>query len=318
LVAMSELSQPLQDMSHGPKSFSYSWRVKNYPFIENSITSSPFSPPNSRDIWFLSLSVLTTNKSISNSCYCILSVRLKQRSDLSDASIIASFAADMTIGDHKQSRALLRQVLSAQDLDSTGSGLTFTFTGCSDAFAVRHLHDDVIITIEIFYHPTDTDLTGSPTSGSRGQNLLSDLSSLLNYSLHLIDPDITLIAKDGSVRCHKFILIARSDVFRAMFDHDCDERRTGTITMIDATADVLRELVHFLTSDEVRNMNKHAIDLFVLADKYNITKLKHDCETHISQNVNDETSIRLLDLCRTIRSKVIEKSLFMHYRISKQ
>ena len=315
---MDRATESLEDTSQGPKSFTYLWRIVNYPFIENSVTSATFSPPNSRDLWCLSLSILTTNKSISNSCYCVLSVRLKQRGDLSDASLIASFSAELSVGDHKQARALLRQVVSPHDMESTSSGLTFTFTGCSDAFAVRHIRDVVAISVEIFYHPTDTDLKDIPNSGARGLSLISDLASFLKFSLNLVDPDVSLIASNGSVRCHKFLLVARSDVFRAMFDHDCDEKRTATVKMPDAAVDILREFIHFLSSDEVKNMKKYAMDLFVLADKYNIKKLKQDCECYLSQNVNDETSIRLLDLCRNIRSKVIERSLFMYYKTSKQ
>jgi len=44
--------------------------------------------------------------------------------------------------------------------------------------------------------------------------------------------DMELICEDESFPCHKFVMAARSDVFRAMFSHDMKESIESKVEVI--------------------------------------------------------------------------------------
>lgn len=64
-----------------------------------------------------------------------------------------------------------------------------------------------------------------------------------------------------------FILLARSPVFAAMFEHEMEERKQNKVAIIDVDHDVLKEMLRFIYTGKSPNLEKMADDLLAAADK---------------------------------------------------
>lgn len=88
------------------------------------------------------------------------------------------------------------------------------------------------------------------------------------------------------IRAHKALLIARSSVFEAMLTRDMIEKRRNEIEISDLDFDVVKELLGFIYTGFVGNLEKYAIDLLLAADKYDLQQLGLLCERYLARNLN--------------------------------
>ena len=108
--------------------------------------------------------------------------------------------------------------------------------------------------------------------------------------------DVVLVAEEREFPAHRVILAQRSDVFEVMFDVDMTEKRNNRVMIDDFSADVVSELLTFIYTDSAPNINKHAAELLVAAEKYNIPRLKAVCELELAKCLNIDNVIdRLLE-----------------------
>ena len=76
---------------------------------------------------------------------------------------------------------------------------------------------------------------------------------------------------------HKFILAARSPVFRAMFESDMIESRTGRVQIVDVEPEIFRQLLQFLYTGMLdKPVSKELGDA---AEKYQVETLTSLCRT---------------------------------------
>ncbi|OXU26647.1 hypothetical protein TSAR_007886 [Trichomalopsis sarcophagae] len=97
-------------------------------------------------------------------------------------------------------------------------------------------------------------------------NLPSDKRTLTDVKLHT--------ANGEDIHAHKAILAANSPVFYAMFQHDTTENQENVIKIADCDFDALTELIRFMYTGTIRNLENIAQDLLVTAGKYNMKELK--------------------------------------------
>ncbi|XP_008219566.1 PREDICTED: BTB/POZ domain-containing protein At4g08455-like isoform X2 [Prunus mume] len=94
--------------------------------------------------------------------------------------------------------------------------------------------------------------------------------------------DVVLFASDdeaaGPVPAHKAVLVSRSPVFRAMFENEMEESLSGTIKIGEVSYRTLGAFVNFLYTAEVCLDQQLAYDLFVMAEKYQVQRLKDYCQ----------------------------------------
>ncbi|KAI1309103.1 Speckle-type POZ protein [Halotydeus destructor] len=148
-------------------------------------------------------------------------------------------------------------------------------------------------------------------------SLQKDLMTYMN-KLIAEPTDVTLVASDGNVATHKTLLSVRSDVLRAMLVSELKEDSKNVIEMKETTKEVLVEFVKFLRTDTVDQLDTVASELYILADKYRVLRLKQICERYLAENVTRANSARLLTLTQQIPSNLIESRLFNLYRINSQ
>ncbi|RWR90230.1 BTB/POZ domain-containing protein [Cinnamomum micranthum f. kanehirae] len=110
--------------------------------------------------------------------------------------------------------------------------------------------------------------------------------------------DIVLEASDDdcgtgapSIRAHKAVLISKSPVFKAMLENEMEESRSGIIKISEVSYDVLRSFVHYLYTAEVSLDEVMALELLVLAEKYQVKHLKSFCEKFMTSKVNSENAM---------------------------
>ena len=110
--------------------------------------------------------------------------------------------------------------------------------------------------------------------------------------------DITLVVGGEKVKAHKSILAARSTYFQNLFEPNSNwkESRADEI-VLDEDPVAFKEALKFLYSgmpDE--NLERSAIEVLPIADKYCLDELKQFCLSAIQQNVSANDVITVLQL----------------------
>lgn len=107
--------------------------------------------------------------------------------------------------------------------------------------------------------------------------------------------DFELRTNDGKVfMAHKFILAARSPVFFAMLTSDMKEASEGSTAVPDFNSNIIEELLRFIYSGKVKNLDDIARELIYAADMYQLEQLKSKCIARIVTNVKEENVVESL------------------------
>ncbi|KAK7301985.1 hypothetical protein RJT34_12862 [Clitoria ternatea] len=146
-------------------------------------------------------------------------------------------------------------------------------------------------------------------------SFLSLCSPVLNPSLFFSTELLLLVPVDDSsaspIPAHKNILVARSPVFKAMFESDMLESRTGTIKIMDVSCEVLRAFVNFLYTAEACLNDQMACSLLALGEKYQVKHLKAYCQKFLISKLNWDKSLELFTFaskynCKQLRGASME------------
>ena len=133
------------------------------------------------------------------------------------------------------------------------------------------------------------------------QPLFSDLSMEENRRKE-INTDVSLVCQGReSIPCYASVLCAQSRVFAAMFTHDSREKRTGKIHLPDVSPKVGEAFAQYLHSNTLSTdkFKDTALDLLILAEKYEVLILKDSCEKILMNNLTIQSAgevLRMADL----------------------
>lgn len=97
-------------------------------------------------------------------------------------------------------------------------------------------------------------------------------------------------------RCHKNILAGRSTVFDAMFTHDMEENRNSKVDIIDLDGDTVHDMIIYIYSGKVAEVEGKATGLLSAAEKYDLKELKTMCETALCDTITQDNVLDLLVL----------------------
>lgn len=140
------------------------------------------------------------------------------------------------------------------------------------------------------------------------KNLSFDIANLL-AKCHL--SDVTLTTGDKTIGAHKCILSARSEVFKAMFEHDMTEKQNNTVDIQDVDYEVLEIFVQYLYTGKFPVVTVSiASNLYIVADKYAVGELKMKCATFLSSNLLDENVLSILSLADCFSDEMLKKKSF--------
>ena len=114
--------------------------------------------------------------------------------------------------------------------------------------------------------------------------------------------DIVVVAEEREFPAHRAILAGRSEVFQAMFTVDMEENHMKRVVIEDMSADAVSDLLTFIYSDSAPNIDIHAEELLMAAEKYNIDCLKAVCEEELAASLDINNALDRLVMSDTYRA----------------
>lgn len=136
------------------------------------------------------------------------------------------------------------------------------------------------------FHPQHPRSVPTPEGGKSSDEFLNDFSKL--YTLG-VNSDFVIKADDEEFKVHKTLLAMHSAVFKAMFSKDYAENQSNEVTIVDFAPEAVKEFVDFLYTGEVLT-DENAVELFMMADLYQVEDLTKVAEDIIIRNV-DKTNV---------------------------
>mmetsp|Transcript_28556 Transcript_28556/g.87381 ORF Transcript_28556/g.87381 Transcript_28556/m.87381 type:complete len:335 (+) Transcript_28556:746-1750(+) len=129
--------------------------------------------------------------------------------------------------------------------------------------------------------------------------LRQDLRQLLDGDSQAIVEGEAVFEVDGhTLRASKAILCVRCAHFRAMFSSGMRESSARVVKLPGVPYHAFRSLIDYLLTDEVSEVlsAEHALDLIMLANAYQLTRLEHICEQMLLPLV-DKDNAREVSSC---------------------
>ncbi|GFX38446.1 TD and POZ domain-containing protein 4 [Trichonephila clavipes] len=138
------------------------------------------------------------------------------------------------------------------------------------------------------------DLESKKTSLDSTKILKENLESSLEENFLC---DTKLKTKTRTFPAHKFILGARSPVFKAMFNNDMKERNSECVDIDDLEDDTVQRMLQYMYTATVPDLQwNSACNLYTATDKYEILSLKSKCVSFLKDNLTQDNACDLLIL----------------------
>ena len=135
---------------------------------------------------------------------------------------------------------------------------------------------------------------------------LAHMSKLLDTELL---SDVQFIVKGKKIGAHLAIISAASPVMAVMFQPgNFLEGSTRSVQINDFGPEIFQQMLPYVYTGVAPDMLKHLEDLFKIADKYQITSLKLECEQVMSDRLTLENVIRRLELASNHSASVLYES----------
>lgn len=107
---------------------------------------------------------------------------------------------------------------------------------------------------------------------------------------------------------HKCVLGLQSTVLAAAFKNDMKEKKTGTLTIEDFSADAVEGMLEFMYTGELKE--DIAMDLYAIAGKYNVELLMEKTEKLVLHNINESNAIEVFGLGHLNNSDEMKRAAF--------
>lgn len=126
------------------------------------------------------------------------------------------------------------------------------------------------------------------------ESLPDDFAKLLETGL---DHDIQIKCGEHSLKAHKLILSARSDVLKAMLKHDMLEGQTKVVNLQDLDGIYFRDFIRYLYTGIMEELSfEKAKALYEVGDKYAVRSLMLRCSEYLQDNLTSEHSFECFAL----------------------
>ena len=152
--------------------------------------------------------------------------------------------------------------------------------------------DNLTIICDLTVRAPEKTVSGKCFKAS-GDHLIQDLTiAFFNREFS----DVQLVCEGQVFNCHKFMLSARSPVFKSMFQLNMTEKKTNKVDIKGLLPDVLGEMLSFMYCGKTPNLELHVEDLLKAADRYQVEPLKAICEEKLCKFVDVENCVSFLAL----------------------
>ena len=164
-----------------------------------------------------------------------------------------------------------------------------------------HVRDGVFnVTIKnVFTHIGVVHLNSKNAQNKKVKPILCDDHMYLNYGAIFNSKkhsDITFLIGDRKLFAHKVILLGKSAVFAAMFEHQMTEERENIVRIEDITYEVFEEMMKYIYTNNSEKLTVMATDLLAAADKCQIMNLRQICVECLEDTLSNSTVIQIIVL----------------------
>lgn len=156
------------------------------------------------------------------------------------------------------------------------------------------LPEIVIITCEFSVIVTDANTIKKPLTDFQKSNQLSENIKSLLHEEDL--KDVVFKIDDEEFTAHKIILASRSPVFAAMFKNKMNEELTSVVEIDDIKSNILQQMLNFIYTDQVEDLEESAFELIYVAEKYQLENLKSMCINSLNDNMSINSVLKTLEI----------------------
>lgn len=138
----------------------------------------------------------------------------------------------------------------------------------------------------------------------------TDLNNSINFKTYLFNDalsDVVFKIDDTELPAHKIMLASASPVFEKMFSHQMKENITNVVVVEETDPDIFKEMLSFIYTGEVDNLETMACGLYELANRYDISNLKLLCEEFLEGSLSSNNVIPILELADCHNSMNLKK-----------
>ncbi|XP_057207835.1 kelch repeat and BTB domain-containing protein 3 isoform X1 [Triplophysa rosa] len=128
-------------------------------------------------------------------------------------------------------------------------------------------------------------------SDTHGQQLISVLRTFREQKMLF---DFSIRVQDETIPCHRCVLAACSDFFRAMFQLDMRERDDGSVTLSNLPAPAVHTFLDFAYSGEIEIREDNVDVMFQLASFLQVSFLSRACSDFLVQSLDLSNCLQLL------------------------
>jgi len=106
--------------------------------------------------------------------------------------------------------------------------------------------------------------------------------------------DFTREAEGRKLNVSKSVLMANSKVFERMIMSETQESKEGFAIIKEVRAETMEKFVDCLYLGKLENLDEFAEELFVLADRYLVERLKDDCKLSLVNSLSEDNIVSRL------------------------
>lgn len=270
---------------------------------ENFVINSPEFSTTAKlgDLWFLQLKIQNDDQSSNNKTWVSLSLIHKKVNLRVKAKYLLFFV------NNKKEKIVNGGKIYNQSSDAWISHhfvSSSTSRGFSNFIKIEDLlknkdelfqNDTLTVCVDLIVY-SEYVTQNNPISDSLKDSdgtLSKDFEKLLIFKNNC---DVVITVGDEKFDAHKVVLITRSNVFEAMFEHDMKESKKNEVDILDVDPGVFRRVLEFIYTDKVEDLDSFADELLEASDKYQLHGLKKMCEASLSKTLSFKNAVRMLIL----------------------
>nr|XP_019550122.2 speckle-type POZ protein B-like [Aedes albopictus] len=120
--------------------------------------------------------------------------------------------------------------------------------------------------------------------------------------------DVTVTTQGKKIGAHRLMLAAHSTVFQSILDNG-----DPSMELSEFDSEVVEELITFIYSKRIPNVEMLAVDLLKMAEKFDIKNLRSQCETSLCEKISIGNAIGLQALaeCHKLEKLKMETRKFI-------
>ncbi|XP_051173137.1 TD and POZ domain-containing protein 4-like [Leptopilina boulardi] len=153
-------------------------------------------------------------------------------------------------------------------------------------------------------------LTIVPLKNNMNKSIVNNNSSSIiieknfeSFFINTLLSDVTFKINEYEFPAHKIILVSVSSIFKEMFIETNSKDITTIIELNEIDPNVFKEMLRFIYTGRVENLENIAFDLCKLAYKYNLSDLILICEQYLQNSLSINNVIYILELANYQRAE---------------